>query len=199
MWPFTKKHNTHMKKILVVGLGNPGTKYAETRHNIGFKVVDQLASQNNLTFKSERYGDLATFNHKGKQFILLKPTTFMNLSGSAVVYWLNKEKINLEDLLVITDDLNLDFGTFRLKAKGSDGGHNGLKDIQSKLQTTTYPRFRFGISDRFAKGNQVDYVLGEWNEDEKITLQERLEKGASLILSFGLAGIHITMNQFNGK
>ena len=197
---FSKKTKIDsMKKILVVGLGNPGAKYAETRHNIGFKIVDYLAVEKSLTFESQRYGDVVKFNYKGKNFTLLKPTTFMNLSGKAVRYWMEKEKISLNNLLVITDDLNLPFGTIRLKQKGSDGGHNGLKDIQDKLGTTTYPRFRFGISDAFAQGNQVDYVLGEWDETERSKLGERLEKSAALIQQFGVAGINETMNQFNGK
>lgn len=199
---FSKKSKTKthsMKKILVVGLGNPGAKYAETRHNIGFKIVDFLAAEKSLTFEAQRYGDIAKFNFKGKNFTLLKPTTFMNLSGKAVRYWLEKEKISINNLLVITDDLNLPFGTLRLKQKGSDGGHNGLKDIQDKLNTTVYPRFRFGISDAFSKGNQIDYVLGEWDETERSKLGERLEKSAALIQQFGAAGINETMNQFNGK
>lgn len=197
---FSKKTKIDpMKKILVVGLGNPGAKYAETRHNIGFKIVDYLAAEKSLTFESQRYGDVVKFNYKGKNFTLLKPTTFMNLSGKAVRYWMEKEKISLNNLLVITDDLNLPFGTIRLKQKGSDGGHNGLKDIQDKLGTTTYPRFRFGISDAFAQGNQVDYVLGEWDETERSKLDERLEKSTALIQQFGVAGINETMNQFNGK
>lgn len=188
-----------MKKLLIVGLGNPGPQYAETRHNIGFKILDELAEEKNLVFESKRYGDVVKFNFKGKNFTLLKPTTFMNLSGNAVRYWLEKEKINLNNLLVITDDLNLPFGTLRLKGKGSDGGHNGLKDIQAKLNTTQYARFRFGISDAFSKGSQVDYVLGEWNETELKTLKERLTKSTQLITSFGLMGLNETMNQFNGK
>jgi PTH1 family peptidyl-tRNA hydrolase len=188
-----------MKKILVVGLGNPGIKYAETRHNIGFKILDHLAAEKSLTFEPQRYGEVSKFNFKGKNFTLLKPSTFMNLSGKAVRYWLDKEKINTANLLVVTDDLNLAFGTIRLKQKGSDGGHNGLKDIQEKLGTTQYPRFRFGISDAYAKGNQIDYVLGEWDETERPKLKERLDKSAALIHYFGVAGISETMNQFNGK
>lgn len=188
-----------MKKILVVGLGNPGVKYAETRHNIGFKILDQLAAEKNITFEAQRYGEVTKFNFKGKNFTLLKPTTFMNLSGNAVRYWMEKEKISMGNVLVVTDDLNLPFGTLRLKQKGSDGGHNGLKDIQAKLGTTSYPRFRFGISDAFAQGNQIDYVLGEWDDTELSKLNERLEKSAALIQHFGVAGINETMNQFNGK
>ena len=146
-----------------------------------------------------KLGDKATYKFKGRTFILLKPSTYMNLSGKAVRYWLEKEKIDLENLLVITDDLNLPFGTLRLKAKGSDGGHNGLKDIQQQLNTTKYNRFRFGISDEFSKGKQIDYVLGEWSEEENKQMKERLDKSVALIKSFGTAGLSNTMNSFNGK
>ena len=188
-----------MKKYLIVGLGNIGEKYANTRHNIGFKILDFLASKESLTFETNKLGDLTSYKFKGRTFILLKPSTYMNLSGKSVLYWLTKEKIPLENLLVITDDLNLPFGSVRLKTKGSDGGHNGLKDIQDKLNSTKYNRFRFGISDEFSKGRQVDYVLGEWNEDENSKLPERLDKSIELIKSFGTAGINNTMNSFNGK
>ena len=161
-----------MKKFLIVGLGNIGDKYEHTRHNIGFKVLDELAKQENRKFETLKLGDLTTYKFKGRSFILLKPSTFMNLSGKSVLYWMTKEKIPLENVLVITDDLNLPFGTLRLKTKGSDGGHNGLKDIQDKLQTTKYNRFRFGISDTFSKGKQVDYVLGKWSADEESLLIE---------------------------
>lgn len=195
----TEEETDPMKKFLIAGLGNIGPKYHNTRHNIGFKVLDHLAEQEGITFSSDRLGDIATFKFKGRTFILLKPSTFMNLSGKAVHYWLTKEKIPIENLLVITDDLNLAFGTIRVKTKGSDGGHNGLKDIQAQLNTTTYNRFRFGISDEFSKGRQVDYVLGEWGEEEGKLLLERLEKSAELVKSFGTAGITNTMNTFNGK
>ncbi|WP_274474840.1 aminoacyl-tRNA hydrolase [Mangrovimonas aestuarii] len=189
-----------MKKYLVVGLGNIGEKYHNTRHNIGFKVLDHLAStEENVVFETQKLGDVATYKFKGRTFILLKPSTYMNLSGKAVRYWMEKENIPLENLLVITDDLNLPFGTLRLKAKGSDGGHNGLKDIQDKLNTAKYHRFRFGISDSFSKGRQVDYVLGEWNEEETSKLKDRLDKSVELIRSFGTAGSARTMNAFNGK
>lgn len=187
-----------MKKFLIVGLGNIGAQYTNTRHNIGFKVLDALAKKEDLTFETQKLGDITTYKFKGRTFILLKPSTFMNLSGKAVLYWLTKEKIPLENLLVITDDLNLPFGSLRLKTKGSDGGHNGLKDIQNKLQTTKYNRFRFGISDEFSKGRQVDYVLGEWSDIESEKLTERIEKSIALIKSFGTAGVNNTMNTFNG-
>lgn len=188
-----------MKKFLIVGLGNIGAKYHNTRHNVGFKILDYLAEKEDLTFETKKLGDIATYKFKGRSFILLKPSTYMNLSGKSVLYWLTKEKIPIENLLIITDDLNLPFGNIRLKTKGSDGGHNGLKDIQDKLQTTKYNRFRFGISDEFSKGRQVDYVLGNWNEEENQKLPERLEKSIELIKSFGTAGINNTMNSFNGK
>ncbi|WP_203295352.1 aminoacyl-tRNA hydrolase [Luteirhabdus pelagi] len=188
-----------MKKFLIAGLGNIGPKYHNTRHNIGFKIVDYLAEQNDLTWETAKLGDVTLHKKKGRSFLLLKPSTFMNLSGKAVRYWLDKENIPLENLLVVTDDLNLPFGTIRIKGKGSDGGHNGLKDIQNVLQTNKYNRFRFGISDDFSQGRQVDYVLGEWSEEEEAKLPERLKKAAAAIESFGLAGMANTMNQFNGS
>lgn len=194
-----KEEIPSMKKFLIVGLGNIGPKYHNTRHNIGFKVLDFLAEQEDLTFDTQKLGDVATYKFKGRTFILLKPSTYMNLSGKAVNYWLQKEKVPLENLLVITDDLNLPFGALRVKTKGSDGGHNGLKDIQAQLGTTKYNRFRFGISDEFSKGRQVDFVLGEWDEEEEKKLPERLKKSVEVIKSFGTAGINNTMNTFNGK
>ena len=188
-----------MKKFLIVGLGNIGDKYQNTRHNIGFKILDFIAEAEGLTFETQKLGDIANHKIKGRSLILLKPSTYMNLSGKAVLYWLTKEKIPLENLLIITDDLNLPFGTLRLKVKGSDGGHNGLKDIQDKLNTIKYNRFRFGISDAFSKGRQIDYVLGEWSEEEVDKLPERLTKSSELIKSFVLSGVNTTMNTFNGK
>lgn len=188
-----------MKKFLIVGLGNIGADYVNTRHNIGFKVVDHLAKKEGLSFQTAKLGDIAEYKIKGRTLILLKPNTYMNLSGKAVHYWMEKEKIAKENILVITDDLNLAFGTIRIKSKGSDGGHNGLKNIQLLLNTTEYPRFRFGISDDFKKGRQVDYVLGEWDEEEKAKLPERLDLAVAIINSFALAGLNNTMNEFNGK
>ena len=204
-WIFIKKKQsfkedeTIMKKYLIVGLGNIGEKYQNTRHNIGFKILDFFASKETLVFETVKLADRANYKLKGRSFIFLKPNTYMNLSGKAVKYWLEKEKISLENLLIITDDLNLPFGTLRLKTKGSDGGHNGLKDIQEKLNTTKYNRFRFGISDDFGKGRQVDYVLGEWTAEENEKLEERLNKSVEVIKSFGLSGMNNTMNGFNGK
>lgn len=188
-----------MKKFLIVGLGNIGPKYENTRHNIGFKILDYFAKQETFIFETQKLGDIATYKLKGRTFIFLKPNTFMNLSGKAILYWLTKEKIPLENLLVITDDLNLPFGSLRIKTKGSDGGHNGLKDTQNSLNTTKYNRYRFGISDAFSKGKQVDYVLGEWTEEEQEKLPERLEKSIEIIKSFVLAGVSNTMNIYNGK
>ncbi len=196
---FIVEEGNPMKKFLIVGLGNIGEKYANTRHNIGFKILDHFAKEEQLTFEAQKLGDITTYKLKGRTFIFLKPSTYMNLSGKSVLYWLTKEKIPLENLLVITDDLNLPFGSIRLKTKGSDGGHNGLKDLQDKLNTTKYNRFRFGISDTFSKGRQVDYVLGEWSVEETEKLPERLDKSIALIKSFALSGVNNTMNVFNGK
>ena len=188
-----------MKKFLIVGLGNIGAEYVNTRHNIGFKILDYFVKKENLSFETVKLGERAEYKIKGRTIVFIKPNTYMNLSGKAVQYWLDKEHIDKEQLLVITDDLNLPFGSIRIKSKGSDGGHNGLKNIQLLLNTTEYPRFRFGISDAFKKGQQVDYVLGDWNEEEKEKLNERLEVATEIIKSFALAGMNNTMNQFNGK
>ncbi|WP_396160049.1 aminoacyl-tRNA hydrolase [Flavobacterium sp.] len=188
-----------MKKFLIVGLGNIGSEYVNTRHNIGFKVLDYFANQESISFQTQKLGDVAEFKIKGRNAILLKPNTFMNLSGKAVKYWMEKEKIEKDNLLIITDDLNLSFGSIRIKTKGSDGGHNGLKNIQLLLNSSEYPRFRFGISDAFKKGKQVDYVLGEWSTEEKEALKERLSISSEIIKSFVLAGLNTTMNAYNGK
>ena len=188
-----------MKKFLIIGLGNIGDKYENTRHNIGFKILDYLVKKEEVKFSTDKLGDIATFRFKGRTFILLKPSTYMNLSGKALMYWMTKEKIQQENILVLADDLNLPFGTLRLKTKGSDGGHNGLKDIQLVLNTNKYNRLRFGISDAFSKGRQVDYVLGEWTDEENSKLDERLDVCAQIIKSFGTAGVNNTMNTFNGK
>lgn len=194
-----KESTEPMKKFLIVGLGNIGAEYVNTRHNIGFKILDHLARQESLTFETAKLGQIAEYKFKGRTFILLKPNTYMNLSGKAVQYWLTKEKIPAENMLVITDDLNLALGKIRIKTKGSDGGHNGLKNINFVLNSQEYPRFRFGISDDFKKGKQVDYVLGEWTEAEHAILPERLDLSVEIIKSFGTAGIDHTMSAFNGK
>lgn len=186
-------------KFLIAGLGNIGDEYDNTRHNIGFKVLDTLAAEAKINFTTDRLATIAEYKFKGKTFILIKPTTFMNLSGKAINYWLQKEKINPENLLVITDDLALPFGSLRLKSKGSDGGHNGLKNIQEVLNTPNYPRLRFGVGNEFSKGKQVDYVLGKWNSDEEKALVPRVNMAIEIIKSFGTIGIDRTMNFFNGK
>jgi len=188
-----------MKKYLIAGLGNIGAEYVNTRHNIGFKVLDRLVQQEDLSYETVKLGAMAEYKLKGRTLFLLKPNTYMNLSGKAVKYWLNKENIPLENLLVVTDDLNIPFGTIRFKGKGSDGGHNGLKSIQQILGTADYARFRFGISDEFKKGQQVSYVLGEWDETEKAKLPERLDTSVEAIKEFTLSGIANTMSTFNGK
>lgn len=195
-----KEDNTdYMNKFLIIGLGNIGAEYANTRHNIGFKILDYFAKKESITFETVKLGALAEFKSKGKTFLLLKPNTYMNLSGKAVKYWMDKEKIPLDNILVIADDLNLSFGTIRIRTKGSDGGHNGLKNISLVLNTTNYPRFRFGISDEFKKGQQINYVLGNWDESEKTKLPERLEVASEIIKSFGTSGLENTMTAFNGK
>jgi PTH1 family peptidyl-tRNA hydrolase len=186
-------------KFLIVGLGNIGAEYVNTRHNIGFKIVDFFAKKESIAFETVKLGALAEFKFKGRTFLLLKPNTYMNLSGKAVQYWMDKENIPIENVLVITDDLNISFGTIRVKPKGSDGGHNGLKNINLILNTQNYSRFRFGISDEFKKGKQIDYVLGEWDDAEKAKLPERLELASEIIKSFGTAGLENTMTAFNGK
>jgi PTH1 family peptidyl-tRNA hydrolase len=186
-------------KFLIVGLGNIGAEYVNTRHNIGFKIVDFLAKKEGINFETVKLGVLAEYKYKGRTFLLLKPNTYMNLSGKAVKYWMDKENIPQENILVITDDLNLSFGTIRIRKKGSDGGHNGLKNINLVLNSQEYARFRFGISDEFKKGKQIDYVLGEWDDAEKTALPERLELASEIIKSFGTAGLENTMTTFNGK
>ncbi|MGD9557218.1 MAG: aminoacyl-tRNA hydrolase [Mangrovibacterium sp.] len=186
-------------KYLITGLGNPGKEYENTRHNIGFKVLDAFADASNIVFSDRRYGFVAEYKFKGRIFILLKPTTYMNLSGKAVSYWLKQEKIPVENLLVINDDLALPAGTLRLKPKGGDAGHNGLKNIQEILGTKEYARLRFGIGDDFRPGQQVNYVLNEWTKEEYAMLPERIDLCIRIIQSFGTIGIEKTMTEFNGK
>jgi PTH1 family peptidyl-tRNA hydrolase len=202
---FFKKKNTiieeknPMKKFLIVGLGNVGEEYAETRHNIGFKILDEVAKANDFTFETAKLGDIGSFKIKGRTIICLKPSTYMNRSGKALKYWMDKENIPQSNILVITDDINLPFGTIRIKTKGSNGGHNGLKDIELFLQTILYNRYRFGVGADFGKGRQVEYVLGKWSDEENDLLPERLKKSTEIINSFVLAGIARTMNQFNNS
>ncbi len=204
LFGFSKTHSIAteddtMKKFLIVGLGNIGEKYDNTRHNIGFKIVDAFVKEHEGSFESEKLGDVAKLKIKGKTVIVLKPSTYMNLSGKAVKYWMQKENIQVENLLIITDDLNIDFGKIRIKGKGSSGGHNGLKDIQDKFNTGAYPRFRFGVGAEYSKGRQVDYVLGEWNADEESAMIERIPFSVKAVTSFITAGLANTMNEFNGK
>ena len=185
-------------KYLIVGLGNIGSEYDQTRHNIGFMVLDALAKASNAVFEDKRYGFVSEMRLRNKMLILLKPSTFMNLSGNAIRYWLQKEKITNDRLLVVVDDLALPFGTLRLKGKGSDAGHNGLKNIQG-LIGQDYPRLRFGIGSSFPRGHQVDYVLEKFSAEEQQLLPERIEVAVDMIRSFCLSGIEVTMNQFNNK
>jgi PTH1 family peptidyl-tRNA hydrolase len=195
----TEKSEITMKKFLIVGLGNVGDNYSGTRHNIGFEILDELASKEDIAFEMVKLGAISRFRFKGRTFVLLKPSTYMNLSGKAVRYWMNKEKIPIQNVLVICDDINLEFGTIRVKSKGSDGGHNGLKDIISHIQSQQFARFRFGVGADFSKGRQSDYVLGEWSDEQKKLLPERKDLACSLVKSFGTAGLNNTMNTFNGK
>ncbi len=186
-------------KYLIVGLGNMGPDYHETRHNIGFMVLDALAKASNTVFTDGRYGFTAHLSLKGRKMVLLKPSTFMNLSGNAVRYWMQKENIPLENVLIVVDDIALPFGTLRLKPKGSDAGHNGLRHIVQKLGTQNYARLRFGIGDNFIRGFQVDYVLSPFNKKEWETMDERLQTAGEIIKSFCLAGMALTMNQYNKR
>lgn len=186
-------------KYLIAGLGNIGSEYAETRHNIGFKVLDALAAASNAVFRTERYGDVAEMRFKGRTFLLLKPSTYMNNSGNAVRYWLRKEKVEPAELLVVLDDLALPLGTIRMRAKGNDGGHNGLKSIDACIGTNAYPRLRCGIGHDFRQGQQVEYVLGEWLPEEKETLRSVIGMASEAVLSFGTQGVERTMNLFNKK
>ena len=186
-------------KYLIVGLGNIGAEYHNTRHNIGFTILDALAEASNVFFADNRYGATCEVKLKGRTLILLKPSTFMNLSGNALRYWMQKENIPIENVLVLVDDLALPFGTLRLKPKGSDAGHNGLKNIQEILGHNNYARLRFGIGNDFGKGQQVQYVLGRWADDQMKAIPERCNVCADIIKSFCLAGMELTMTQFNGK
>jgi len=186
-------------KYLIVGLGNPGAKYVETRHNIGFKVLEALAKELGGTFSLQKVAEKAEVKFKGRTLILVKPTTYMNLSGKAVNYYLQQEKIPRENLLVVTDDIALPFGKLRMKLKGSDGGHNGLKDIQATINTSEYVRLRFGVGSDFSAGRQADYVLGEWNAEERETLSERIATATEFIKGFSTIGAELTMTNWNGK
>ncbi len=185
-----------MEKYLIVGLGNPGDEYDCTRHNTGFMVVDELAKALGVSFADKRYGFVAEASIKGRKVFILKPTTYMNLSGNAVRYWLQKENIDQSNMLVVVDDLSLPLGDFRLKGSGSNGGHNGLGNIQ-QLIGQQYPRLRMGIGNEFQRGGQVDWVLGKYTADDMAILQPSIVQAVDIIKSFVLAGINITMNQYN--
>jgi len=194
---FKKKEKVDPKmKYLIVGLGNVGAEYKNTRHNIGFDIVDYMAKEKNASFKSESHGDISRIKHKGRTLILLKPNTYMNLSGKAVRYWLQKEKINQDQLLVIVDDLNLDFGRIRIRGKGSDGGHNGIKDV-NQILGQKYARLRVGIGSNYKRGQQVDFVLGKWDADEKPKLPEIITHCNNLALDFASIGLTHTMSKYN--
>ena len=186
-------------KHLIVGLGNIGAEYENTRHNIGFKVLDAFAEASNFSFEPNRYAHTAITKFKGRTLVCIKPTTYMNLSGKAVRYYMETEKIPAERILVITDDIALPFGKLRLKGKGSDGGHNGLKNIIELIQTQNFPRLRFGIGNEFSKGKQVNYVLGEWTSEEREKLPERIDKCIEIIKSFATIGLARTMSAYNNK
>jgi PTH1 family peptidyl-tRNA hydrolase len=186
-------------KYLIVGLGNIGSEYEETRHNIGFKVLDAFAKASNIFFTPNRLGDVVITKQRGRTLVLLKPSTFMNLSGKAVQYWMGAEKIPADNVMIITDDLALPFGKIRIRAKGSDGGHNGIKSIIAALGNQSFPRLRFGISDEFSKGNQVSYVLGKWNEQELETLDERVTICCDAVKNFTFNPLGRVMSVFNSK
>jgi PTH1 family peptidyl-tRNA hydrolase len=188
-----------MTKYLIAGLGNYPPEYWETRHNIGFRVIDRMAMDAEAVFRPARYGDVAELRIKGKELRLLKPTTFMNLSGLAVRYWLQKEHIPDENLLVVVDDIALPFGTLRIKPKGSHGGHNGLRNIEETLGTREYARLRFGVGSGFPTGRQLDYVLGDFEPEEQEAIPEKLQTAVEMVKSFCLSGVQITMNQYNNK
>ncbi len=186
-------------KYLIVGLGNIGDEYRDTRHNIGFKILDAFAEASNISFGTERYGDIARMRLKNKQLVLLKPSTYMNLSGNAVRYWKEREKIEIDHILIVVDDLALPFGAIRLKPKGSDAGHNGLKNIAAMLGTDAYPRLRFGIGNDFPRGAQIDFVLGQFSLDDRMKMPARIEIAVDAIKTFCLAGLQTAMCDFNNK
>ena len=186
-------------KYLIIGLGNIGAEYENTRHNIGFDILDAIAKGKEEKFIVGRLAAVARIKHKGKIFILIKPTTYMNLSGKAVKYWMQTEKINIENLLVVTDDIALDPGTLRVRPKGSHGGHNGLENIIESLGTSNFARLRFGIGNDYPRGRQADYVLSQWKASEKAMLNEKIAQAAEIVLSFGISGVSSTMILFNNK
>ena len=184
---------------LIAGLGNIGDEYEGTRHNIGFRILDALAKASNITFQDRRYGFISELSVKGQRLFLLKPSTYMKLSGNAVRYWMNEKKIPIERLLIVNDDLALPVGSLRMKPGGSEGGHNGLRHITSVLGTNQYARLRFGVGNEYPKGGQVDFVLGRFSPEEEETIEPRIQLAGEMIVSLCLAGIQNTMNQFNNK
>ena len=198
-WPFKHSQQQSMNTFLIVGLGNIGVDYHNTRHNIGFTVLDTLTKQFDISFSTLRYGDVAEMNHKGRKLVLLKPNTLMNRSGNAVRYWIKERKISLQNILVITDDVHLDFSYLRVRKQGSDGGHNGLRDIQEKLGSNQYPRLRVGIGSSFSKGRQADYVLSTWNPDEEGLLPVIVDRATKAVIDFATQGLEKTMNLHNGQ
>ncbi|MBO5455375.1 MAG: aminoacyl-tRNA hydrolase [Muribaculaceae bacterium] len=186
-------------KYLIVGLGNIGLEYADTRHNAGFRIADALVEGADAKFSTERYGDIARMRVKNAQLIVLKPSTYMNLSGNAVRYWKEKEGIEIENILVLVDDCALPFGAIRIKPRGSDAGHNGLKNIAQMLGTQDYPRLKFGIGNDFPRGTQIDYVLGHFTPEEEKLMPERIKLAVEAVKTFCLAGIQTAMNSYNNK
>jgi PTH1 family peptidyl-tRNA hydrolase len=188
-----------LEKFLIVGLGNIGEEYLDTRHNIGFRIADKIVNEAAGKFTSGRLADVAEVKHRGRSMFVIKPTTYMNLSGKAVNYWMQGEKIDPGHIMVLVDEISLPFGKIRLGPKGSDGGHNGLKSIQETLGTTEYPRLRFGIGNEYQKGKQVDHVLGKWEAPELVTLSERVMLAAEAVKLFVFAGLERSMNMYNNK
>ncbi len=186
-------------KYLIVGLGNIGNEYHNTRHNIGFKVLDALADASNISFEDKRYGMIGEYKFKGRTFVLLKPSTFMNRSGLAIDFWMKKSKVSIDKLLVIVDDIALPFGAIRIRPKGGDGGHNGLSNINQIIGSNKYARVRFGIGNSFYPGQQVDYVLGKWSNDEEKQLPALIDHSIETIKSFGTIGLELTMTRLNKK
>ena len=186
-------------KFLIVGLGNPGSQYMFNRHNIGFRILDSIAKNSNSDFTTDKYADCCKLMYKGKRLIMIKPNTFMNLSGKAVNYWLQKSKLTISNLLVVTDDISLPFGQLRLRQKGSSGGHNGLKDIEQNLKQNTYPRLRFGVGSNFLKGQQANYVLSNFSKEEQEVLENKIDQAIEMIKSFTTSGIELTMSNYNNK
>ena len=198
-WPFKRSQEQSMNKFLIVGLGNIGVDYQNTRHNIGFTVLDALTKQVDISFSTLRYGDVAEMSYKGKKIVFLKPNTLMNRSGNAVRYWIKKRKICLQNILIISDDVHLDLGYLRIRKQGSDGGHNGLRDIQEKLGSNQYPRLRVGVGSKFSKGQQADYVLSPWSNEEEHLLPIIVNRATKAVIDFATQGLEKTMNLHNGQ